>query len=78
MHYNLSSEHDLYTYLVDPSVFKIRQGMIEILEGPGLGIEVNETLIRKEDREFREGKVEVWRNPVCEYAYIFGCGWVLI
>jgi len=66
MHYNLRSEHDLYTYLVDSSVFKIRQGMIEILEGPGLGIEVDEALIRDEDREFREGNVEAWRNPVCK------------
>ena len=66
MHYNLGSEHDLYTYLVESSVFKIRQGMIEILEGPGLGIEVDEALIRNEDRKFREGKVEAWRNPVCK------------
>lgn len=68
MHYNLNSEHDLYTYLADTSVFKIQQGMIEILGGPGLGIEVNEELVRKEDKEFREGKVEAWRNPVCEYV----------
>ncbi|KAJ7461157.1 enolase C-terminal domain-like protein [Mycena latifolia] len=63
MHYN-AGEHDLLTYLLNPSVFAVREGMVSLLEGAGLGIEVDEAYVRAEDREFREGKVKAWRNPI--------------
>jgi galactonate dehydratase len=66
MHYN-AGEHDLLTYILNPDVFSVREGMVSLLEGNGLGIEVDEERVRSEDRAFREGKVKAWRNPVCEY-----------
>ncbi|KAK7051761.1 enolase C-terminal domain-like protein [Favolaschia claudopus] len=63
MHYN-AGDHDLLTYLTNPEVFAVHEGMVSILEGKGLGIEVNETRVRSEDSLFREGKVKSWRNPV--------------
>lgn len=62
MHYN-AGDYDLFTYMTNADVFQVREGMIDLLTGPGLGIEINEELVRKEDKEFREGKVEAWRNP---------------
>lgn len=64
MHYN-AGDYDLFTYMTNADVFQVREGMIDLLTGPGLGIEINEELVRKEDKEFREGKVEAWRNPNC-------------
>lgn len=32
------------------------------MTGPGLGIDVNEELIRKEDAQYRAGQVNAWRN----------------
>ncbi|KAJ7930871.1 mandelate racemase/muconate lactonizing protein [Mycena leptocephala] len=63
MHYN-AGEHDLLTYILNPDVFSVREGMVSLLEGNGLGIEVDEERVRSEDRAFREGKVKAWRNPV--------------
>ncbi|KAF7308259.1 Enolase C-terminal domain-like protein [Mycena chlorophos] len=65
IHYN-SAEHDLLTYLRDPSVFAVREGMVDVagLSGPGLGIDIDEERVRAEDAEFRKGTVSAWRNPV--------------
>ncbi|KAJ6476689.1 mandelate racemase/muconate lactonizing protein [Mycena vitilis] len=63
MHYN-AGEHDLFTYVRNPEVFKVSEGMVSLLEGNGLGVEVDEERVRSEDRLFREGQVKAWRNPV--------------
>ncbi|KAJ7088133.1 enolase C-terminal domain-like protein [Mycena epipterygia] len=63
MHYN-AGEHDLLTYILNPAVFAVREGMVSLLEGAGLGIEVDEARVRSEDKEFREGRVAAWRNPI--------------
>ncbi|KAJ7669840.1 mandelate racemase/muconate lactonizing protein [Mycena polygramma] len=63
MHYN-AREHDLFTYVRNPEVFKVSEGMVSLLEGNGLGVEVDEERVRSEDRLFREGQVKAWRNPV--------------
>ncbi|TKA53492.1 hypothetical protein B0A49_11482 [Cryomyces minteri] len=48
IHYNvLAGEYDIHSYLKDPSVFEVRDGYVEALAGPGLGIEINEELVRK-------------------------------
>lgn len=65
IHYNTGS-FDLLTYIDKPEVFAVQDGMVSLLEGPGLGISVNEDMIRKEDAEYRAGRVSAWRNPVCE------------
>ncbi|KAJ7229313.1 mandelate racemase/muconate lactonizing enzyme [Mycena haematopus] len=63
MHYN-AGEHDLLTYMLNPEVFAVREGMVSLLEGNGLGIVVDEARVRSEDLAFREGQVKAWRNPV--------------
>ncbi|KAJ6550983.1 mandelate racemase/muconate lactonizing protein [Mycena vulgaris] len=63
MHYNVG-DHDLLTYMLNPAVFAVREGMVSLLEGVGLGIEVDEARVRREDKEFREGRVTAWRNPI--------------
>jgi galactonate dehydratase len=58
IHYN-TREHDLLTYLKNPDVFRVQEGMVEALEGRGLGVEINEARVREAART-----PHVWRNPV--------------
>jgi galactonate dehydratase len=59
IHYN-TTEHDLLTYLANPGVFDVADGMVAALEGPGLGIEIDEERVRAAAAEMAIG----WRNPV--------------
>jgi len=61
MHYNTDG-FDLFTYMANPDVFKVHNGAIDLLTGPGLGIELNEDLIRKEAAEAT--RLQPWQNPV--------------
>src|SRR5690606_20280012 len=45
IHYNQGS--DLLDYITVKDVFKYDQGYVKIPEGPGLGLEINETHVRK-------------------------------
>ncbi|PCH35099.1 enolase C-terminal domain-like protein [Wolfiporia cocos MD-104 SS10] len=60
MHYNEGA--DLLTYLVDPTVFAIKEGYVEALQGPGLGIEINEALVREYAERYSSEKP--WINAV--------------
>ena len=57
IHYNQGS--DLLDYLVDPNVFKYRDGFVHRLTGPGLGIEIDEAKVRKAAETGHR-----WRNPI--------------
>lgn len=57
IHYNLNS--DLHAYLVQPEVLAPKDGYLEIPTSPGLGVEINEVLVRKVSREPHR-----WRNPI--------------
>ncbi|KAI9746054.1 MAG: hypothetical protein M1818_000735 [Claussenomyces sp. TS43310] len=46
IHYNAGSE-DLTSYTTNPEVWNVRDGYIELLRGPGLGIEVDEEMVRR-------------------------------
>lgn len=59
IHYNVGG-HDLLTYLRDPSVFDVRDGMVAALTGPGLGVEIDEEKVRDAAGRPMDG----WRNPV--------------
>jgi galactonate dehydratase len=61
MHYNVGG-FDLFTYMTNPDVFAVKEGAIDLLTAPGLGIELNEDLIRQEAAE--AAKLEPWQNPV--------------
>ena len=56
IHYNETS--DVLDYLADPAVFEYEAGYVDIPDGPGLGIEVDESVVRE-----RAGDVD-WHNPV--------------
>ncbi|OBZ67850.1 D-galactonate dehydratase [Grifola frondosa] len=60
MHYNEGA--DLLTYLMEPSVFAIKDGYVEALEAPGLGIKVNEAMVRETAARCTNDKA--WRNAV--------------
>ena len=45
MHYNQGA--DLLTYMKNPEVFDVANGMVSLLTGPGLGVELDEDLIRQ-------------------------------
>ncbi|PIE65746.1 MAG: galactonate dehydratase [Desulfobacterales bacterium] len=57
IHYNQGS--DLLDYLVDPEVFTSENGYIGIPAAPGLGIEIDEEVVKK-----RAETGHRWRNPV--------------
>lgn len=58
IHYN-TDEHDLLSYLAEPDVFQVREGMVDIPGAPGLGIEIDEEKVR------RMAEIpQTWRNPV--------------
>ncbi|KAJ9125497.1 hypothetical protein QFC22_000458 [Naganishia vaughanmartiniae] len=59
MHYN-AGDFDLFTYLKNPEVFAVKNGAVELLTGVGLGIEMDEDLIRKNAEENKDFS---WRNP---------------
>lgn len=61
MHYNLSSEFDLFTYLKNADALKVENGSIAALSGPGLGLEIDEDAVR---RGAEASKNFAWRNPV--------------
>ncbi len=56
IHYN--ETNDVLDYLADQSVFEYRDGYVDIPDGPGLGIELDEAYVRE-----RAGDVD-WHNPV--------------
>eukprot|EP00658_Telonema_sp_P-2_P079953 TRINITY_DN7869_c0_g2_i1.p2 TRINITY_DN7869_c0_g2~~TRINITY_DN7869_c0_g2_i1.p2 ORF type:complete len:190 (-),score=34.56 TRINITY_DN7869_c0_g2_i1:211-780(-) len=71
IHYNTEGEADLLDYLKDPSVLEVdAEGHVELLSGPGLGIELDEDKIRKfavgghcwKDREWelKDGTPTTW------------------
>ncbi|KAK7462789.1 hypothetical protein VKT23_007371 [Stygiomarasmius scandens] len=69
MHYNITAEDDpnaeadLHTYMSNPEVFTVQDGHINVLEGPGIGIAINEERVR-EAAEKHVKSQRPWRNPV--------------
>ena len=52
MHYNVEAgEEDLNTYIVDQTVFDIEDGYVKAPTGAGLGIEINEEVVRRIAKE---------------------------
>lgn len=57
IHYNEGSR-DLTSYIANPEVWEVKDGYIEVMGGPGLGIEVDEEMVRRE----AEG-AKAWVSP---------------
>ena len=60
IHYNQGG--DLLDYLEDAAPFRYKDGFIDPLTGPGLGVTVDETKIRKMAETGHNWKNPVWRN----------------
>ncbi len=60
IHYN--DTNDVLDYLADPDVFDYREGYVELPDGPGLGVEIDERYVR----ERAERDVD-WHNPVWKH-----------
>lgn len=60
MHYNVEAgDIDLNTYLRDQSVFAINDGYVAAPTGPGLGIDIDEEMVRK-----IAGETDPWQPKV--------------
>lgn len=60
IHYNQGS--DLLDYLADKTVFRYDEGFVNIPEGPGLGIEINEDHVRRMAATGHQWHNPVWRH----------------
>ncbi|MDM4761994.1 galactonate dehydratase [Galbitalea sp. SE-J8] len=60
IHYN--SQWDVLDYLADTSVFDLVDGGIPRLEGPGLGIEVDEQAVRAAAERGHDWHAPIWRH----------------
>lgn len=48
IHYNVEAgDHDIHSYVTNPEVFEVKDGYLDMLTGPGLGIEVDEEAVRR-------------------------------
>lgn len=65
MHYNTEAgdDIDLLTYLKNPSVFDIEEGYVGTPGGYGLGIEVNEEMVRKISAGTEPWQCKVFHGP---------------
>lgn len=61
IHYNVGA--DLLDYVKNPEVFAFNEGYIEVFDGPGLGIEVDEEKVREMAKIGHSWKNPVWRTP---------------
>ena len=61
IHYNQSN--DLTDYLSDPSVLHFSDGYVDIPQGPGLGIDINEDYVIERSKEGHR-----WHNPIWQHG----------
>ncbi|MBM6581713.1 galactonate dehydratase [Microvirga sp. BT689] len=66
IHYNHGN--DLLDYLAKPEVFRYEDGYVNIPDGPGLGIEVNEDYVRERASQGHRWRNPVWRHPDGSFA----------
>ncbi|KAH8176307.1 D-galactonate dehydratase [Sarocladium implicatum] len=50
IHYNVGG-YDLLSYIKNPSIWDVKDGYVQMMKGPGLGIELDEELIRKASKD---------------------------
>jgi galactonate dehydratase len=63
IHYNAGSQ-DLTSYTKNPEVWDVKEGYIGLLTGVGLGIEVDEEMVRRRVRMRKRGLVRGFWAPV--------------
>ncbi|MDR3317995.1 MAG: galactonate dehydratase [Clostridiales bacterium] len=60
IHYNKGG--DLFDYLKDPSIYKYKNGFLDIMTAPGLGVEINEEFVKEAAKKGHNWHNPVWRN----------------
>jgi galactonate dehydratase len=60
IHYNVGA--DLLDYIDNPEVFDFKDGYVELFNGPGLGIDINEEKVREMAKVGHSWKNPVWRT----------------
>ncbi len=60
IHYN--KENDLLDYVIDKSVFQFENGYVKLPEKPGLGVEIDEDVVRQHAKVGHSWKNPVWRH----------------
>ena len=60
IHYN--EGYDLLKYLKTPDVFRYKNGYVDLMQGAGLGIEVDEEYVREMAREGHSWHNPIWRD----------------
>lgn len=66
IHYNTSA--DLLDYLVDRSVFHYRDGHVDVLDKPGLGIDVDAAAVERAAETGHRWRSPVWRRDDGSFA----------
>lgn len=66
IHYNQGK--DVLDYLTNKEVFEFKEGMVDILTGPGLGIDINEELVRELSKQEHNWKNPIWRHKDGSFA----------
>lgn len=66
IHYNQG--HDLFSFVSDAQPLTPADGYLAIPTGPGLGIGIDETLVRAADRDRHRWRNPVWRNSDGSFA----------
>jgi|SRR6218665_71977 len=59
IHYN--QDADLLDYLLNPEVFDVHDGYVDLLTLPGLGVQINEDKVRQAAEQGHQWKNPVWR-----------------
>jgi galactonate dehydratase len=57
IHYNTGG-HDLLSYITNPEIWNVKDGYVELMKGPGLGINIDEDKIRA-----LSAKADAWVSP---------------
>ena len=60
IHYNQGG--DLLDYLKDASIYQYKEGFLELMTGPGLGVEINEDFVKQAAKSNVNWKNPIWRN----------------
>lgn len=65
MHYNTTGQ-DITSYILNPEVWNVKDGYIELLSKPGLGIDIDEAQVRALAKDSKAWVTPVLRGPCGE------------